>query len=56
MNIHELREAQVHFESQIDCVIKAKTSLYDSRDKFANYYTVKRIKSIPFDEYANGKN
>ncbi len=54
MNIHELREAQVHFESQIDTVLKAKDSLYRLRDSFVSYYTVARISSMPMANYALG--
>lgn len=54
MNIHELREAQVHFESQIDTVLKAKDTLYKLRDSFVNYYTYARIDSMPMEHFALG--
>lgn len=54
MNIHELREAQVHFESQIDSVLKAKSELFQLRDRFTEYYTISRIKSMPLEHFALG--
>jgi hypothetical protein len=54
MNIHDLREAQVHFESQIESVLKAKEDLYRLRNLFASYYSQQRILNMPLDHYALG--
>lgn len=54
MNIHDLRSAQVHFESQIESVLKAKEDLYKLRNSFASYYSNQRILDMPLDHYALG--
>jgi hypothetical protein len=54
MNIHDLREAQVHFEGQIEDVLKSRKDLYKLRDNFAKYYSHERINTMPIDHYAIG--
>lgn len=54
MNIHDLRSAQLHFESQIKTVIRSRQELYDLRDTFSAYYTDYRIAQMPLEHYALG--
>ncbi|MFS4494708.1 DUF3883 domain-containing protein [Maribacter sp. 2308TA10-17] len=54
MNIHDLRIAQVHFESQIDNVLESRKELYKLRDNFSKYFSPARISSMPIDHYAIG--
>lgn len=54
MNIHDLRAAQVHFESQIDIVVESRKELYKLRNSFAKYYSSDRINSMPIDHYSIG--
>jgi hypothetical protein len=54
MNIHDLRDAQVHFEGQIEDVLKSRKDLYKLRDNVAKYYSRERINTMPIDHYAIG--
>lgn len=54
MNIHDLREAQVHFESQIETLLKNKKDLYSLRDSFTDFYGKTRIKGMTLNQYAIG--
>ncbi|WP_026947065.1 DUF3883 domain-containing protein [Algoriphagus marincola] len=56
MNIHDLREAQVHFESQMDTFLKNKKDLYNLRDSFTKFYDKRRIKNMTLNQYAIGNN
>ena len=54
MNIHDLRAAQVHFESQTAIVLESRKELYQLRNAFVKYYSNDRINSMPIDYYSIG--
>lgn len=54
MNIHELRKAQVRFENRMEELIESRKALHRLRDKFTEYFTLERIKTMDIDEYVAG--
>lgn len=49
-----IREAQLYFEKLIPNVIESRRHLYALRQNFAEYYTPRRIQSMPLEHYALG--
>lgn len=52
----DLREAQLFFEDQIPLIEDGRRQFHDLRQAFVNYYTLRRIRTMPLDTYAIGNN
>lgn len=54
MNIHDLREAQARFESQIRPLEKERKRLYQLRADFVRFFNNRRLEEMRIDEYVIG--
>ena len=54
MNIHDLREAQIRYESRIEDILESWKELYHLRSSFVRYFNHGRIRTMRINSYVLG--
>lgn len=55
MNIHNFNTAKTLFEEQLEKTRKDLKHLYTTRDRFCNFFSMKKIANMDIDEFVSGK-